>query len=65
MTDRLVIRACTHKSRLSGNRWLPQTTSAAVATSREGQRKPRSGREGQHRRWGQETAAGQRATAAR
>src|SRR5262249_56819408 len=46
---RLVIRvkdatACTHKPRLSGNRWLPQTTcagcafrrsSAAVATNRE------------------------------
>jgi len=28
--------------------------SASVATSREGQRSRRSGREGQHRRWGRE-----------
>jgi hypothetical protein len=45
------IRARTHKSRLFGNRWLPQTTcaglrrnlkrpSSAVATSREGHRSP-------------------------
>ena len=59
-----IARACTHKSRLFGNRWLPQTTcagcarrrlrrfSAAVATSREGHRQQGSGREGQHRRWG-------------
>jgi hypothetical protein len=54
------VRACTHKSRLFGNRGLPQTTvcelrqmlrrsSAAVATSREGHRSPRSGRAGRHR----------------
>jgi len=53
----------TNKSRLLGNR-LPQTTSqcglrrklrlssSAVATSREGHRQQRSGRAGQHRRWG-------------
>jgi hypothetical protein len=45
---------------LFGNRWLPQSmmcvlrqklrrSSSAVATSREGHRSPRSGREGQHR----------------
>ena len=32
-------------------------SSAAVVTSREGHRSPRSGREGQHRRWGRECQA--------
>jgi len=33
---------------------LLKQSAAAVATSRESHRSPRSGREGQHRRWGQE-----------
>jgi hypothetical protein len=58
-----VTRACTHKSRLFGNRWLLRTicadlrwklrrSSSAVATSREGHHPPRSGRAVQHLRWG-------------
>jgi hypothetical protein len=61
--DRLLEpRARTHKSRLFGNRWPPQTmcalcrklrrSSDAVATSRQIHQTPRSGQEGQHRRWG-------------
>jgi hypothetical protein len=50
-------KACSHKSRLFGNRWPLQTTckggcfrrsSAAVATSREDHRKPRSGQAARH-----------------
>jgi hypothetical protein len=45
-----LLRPCTHKSRALCRKL--RRSSAAVATSREGQRPPRSGRAGQNRRWG-------------